>query len=301
MNKSLKTFLFLLSTAFIILSTACGGSDTPAANNDYTGSTTPAAIDASNAELIGKAAGESIQKADATNDLPISIVVNNNPSLDLTQLNATLIEAASSAFNTTSLPTGVAVPAVPASPCDSGTSSFSFTGGPTGAVTISTTYNNCTLTGSTITVTGRFDVHFDDIQDTSLTAAYSFNYINFTISDSVSGTSATINASLDCPTGFDSCVMFADFTGTDGNIHRVASFSFINTVDGFNGTADFYHATYGQVSIIATNITYGNCGTYPDGGDVSFSSTDGSSGTIIFGADCSVSGTWNNGTGTVSF
>ena len=99
-----------------------------------------------------------------------------------------------------------------------------------------------------------------------------------------------------------SCTYNSDFVGTDGTTHRIADFNiFGNATDGFNGTATFYHGTFGSVSITATGITYGSCGTYPDGGSVAFDSTDGSSGTIIFNADCSVSGTWDNGVTVGSF
>jgi len=47
-----------------------------------------------------------------------------------------------------------------------------------------------------------------------------------------------------------------------------------------------------------TNITYGLCGFYPDGGMISFSGSGGSSGDITLFDTCMYSGNWNNGAGS---
>jgi len=111
-----------------------------------------------------------------------------------------------------------------------------------------------------------------------------------------------LNLTVDCPTGATSCSFSAEYTGADGVTHRVSEFNFSgNASFGFNGTATFFHGTYGGTRITATNITYGACGTYPDGGTIAFSSSDGSSGTVTFNSNCTISGTWSNSAGSGSF
>lgn len=286
-----KAKLALLISSTIVF-TGCGGDDGGGAAATSI-NTAPAAIDITNAEDIGKAAGESILIADATNGLPTSVVAS---STGLTEIDTIFIDAANTVLNTADLPTGVDITY---QVCSSGTASIT-TAGTTGPVDMTMTYSNCTLLGTTITATGTFVIHYDNISDPN--AGFSFTYSNFTVTDSSTGVTTTMNMTMDCPTGYLSCTFSSDFTGTDGITHRVSSFSISgNAISGFNGTATFFHGTYGSVDITATGITYGACGSYPDGGTVTFSSTNGSSGTVTFNANCTVSGTWNNGTASGSF
>jgi len=286
-----KTNVAILLSSTILF-TGCSSDDGGTSIN-----TAPATIDATNAEAIGKAAGEAIQIADATNGLPTSVVTS---STGLTEIDTLFINAANTAMdNVVNLPAAYAGD-VSSITCSSGTASISMTDAYTGPVDITMTYNNCILMGTSITATGTFAMHWNDISDPN--AGFNFTYTNFTVIDPDNGTTVTMNMTMDCPTGYLSCTFSSDFTGTDGTTHRVSNFSFSGDATfGFNGTATFSHGTYGSVSITATNITYGSCGTYPDGGTIAFSSTDGSSGTIIFNADCSVSGTWNDGISSGSF
>lgn len=295
MNKfitlSTSSALLLLGAFFITSCSSSGGGDTPAASTIYTGSTTPAAIDVNNAEAIGKAAGESVQIANSSTGLPVGITIDNGIAANLTEINKIIIAN----IDVLTLPAGVDISA---NFCSSGTASATDPGSATsGPVDITTTFNNCALISSNITVSGTFKMHFDDIANTN--AGFSITYTNFKVTDA-NGTT-TINMSMIC-TSNASCTFNSDYVGTDGVTHRVTDFSFLgNASTGFNGTATFFHGTYGSINIIATNITYGSCGTYPDGGSIAFSSTNGSSGTIIFNSDCSVSGTWDNGVISGSF
>ena len=284
----------LLIGAFFITSCSSGGGgdgDTPATGTIYTGSTTPAAIDVDNAEVIGKAAGEAVQIANSSTGLPVGITIDNGIAANLTEINKIIIAN----IDALTLPAGVDISA---DFCSSGTASATDPGSATsGPVDITATFNNCTLISSNTTVSGTVKMHFDDIANTN--AGFLITYTNFKVTDA-NGTT-TINMSMVC-TSNASCTFNSDYVGTDGVTHRVTNFSFFgNASTGFNGTATFFHGTYGSISITATNITYGSCGAYPDGGSIAFSSTNGSSGTIIFNSDCSVSGTWNNGVTSGSF
>lgn len=281
----------LLLVAFFITGCSSGGGGAAAPVTSYTGSTTPAAIDADNAETIGKASGEAIQIANSSTGLPVGISVDSNTSDNLTEINNIII----SNLDILTLPSAVDISA---QVCSSGTASRTDPGNvQSGPVDITVTFSNCALTYSDITISGTAKMHFDDIANRN--TDFSITYTNFKVTDP-NGTT-TINMSMVCTSG-SACVFNSDFVGSDGLTHRVSNFSFYGSAStGYNGSATFYHGTFGSVSISATNITYGSCGTYPDGGSVAFNSTDGSSGTIIFNADCSVSGTWDNGVTVGSF
>lgn len=281
----------LLLVAFFITGCSSGGGGAAAPVTSYTGSTTPAAIDADNAETIGKASGEAIQIANSSTGLPIGITIDDAIVADLTEINNIII----SHIDVLTLPVGVDISA---NLCSTGTASSTDPGNvQSGPVDITVTFSNCALIYSDITISGTAKMHFDDIANTN--AGFSITYTNFKVTDA-NGTT-TINMSMVCTSG-SACVFNSDYVSADGTTHRVSNFSFYGSAStGYNGTATFYHGTFGSVSITATNITYGSCGTYPDGGDISFSSSNGSSGTIIFASDCSVSGTWNNGVTTGSF
>ena len=282
----------LLLVAFFITGCSSGGGGAAAPVTSYTGSTTPAAIDADNAETIGKASGEAIQIANSSTGLPVGISVDSNTSDNLTEINNIII----SNLDILTLPSAVDISA---ELCSSGTASSTDPGNvQSGPVDITATFSNCALKNSDITISGTAKMHFDDIANAN--AGFSITYTNFKVTDA-NGTT-TINMSMVCTSG-SACVFNSDFVGSDGLTHRVSNFSFSGSTStgGYYGTATFYHGTFGSVSITATGITYGSCGTYPDGGSVAFDSTDGSSGTIIFNADCSVSGTWDNGVTVGSF
>ena len=289
---TLSTSSVVLLATFFITSCSSGGGGSAPAVTSYTGSTTAATIDDSNAAAIGTTAGESIQIANSSNGLPFGITINNNTANNLTEINKIIL----SNLDIASLPVGVDMSA---QFCTSGTASMTDPGNvQSGPVDVTVTFNNCVFTGSyAMTINGSLKIHYNDVSNVN--AGFSVIYTNFTVTD-VNGTT-TINMTMIC-TDTLSCTYNSDFVGTDGTTHRVTNFTFSgDATNGFYGTATFYHGTFGSVSITATNITYGSCGTYPDGGDISFSSSNGSSGTIIFASDCSVSGTWNNGVTTGSF
>ncbi len=280
----------LLLVAFFITGCSSGGGGAAAPVISYTGSTTPAAIDADNAETIGKASGEAIQIANSSTGLPVGITIDDGIVADLTEINKIII----SHIDVLTLPVGVDISA---DLCSTGTASVTEPGNvQSGPVDITATFSNCALLYSDITISGTYRMHYDDVINP---ADFSITYTNFKVTDA-NGTT-TINMSMVCTSG-SACVFNSDYVSADGATHRVSNFSFYGSAStGFNGNATFYHGTFGSVSITATNITYGSCGTYPDGGDISFISSNGSSGTIIFASDCSVSGTWNNGVTTGSF
>ena len=93
------------------------------------------------------------------------------------------------------------------------------------------------------------------------------------------------------------CTIVSDYVGGDGGIYRVADFSFAGDAStGFSGSATFYHPAHGSVSITASNVTYGSCGSFPDGGTITANGLTGTA-QIIFNGDCSYAITYDDGTG----
>lgn len=277
--------------SIILLISACGGGDGIDSSNGvtYSGSQSPSSINDTNAKEIGEAAGESIEKAANSSSVPSAISFQN--SLDINEINSAILTT----LNQNSLPTGLDVSS---SVCSSGSASSNTPSATSGPGTFVLNYNNCRLRNSTMTFTGKAVVRFSDFNN--FNAPYSISYINLKVKR-FGYQEVTLNLVLDCSSR-NNCTYNSDFTGSDGNTHRVSQISFSgNSQNGYTGSATFYHARHGRSSITALNITYGNCSASPDGGSISFSSTNGSSGTITFSNDCTVSGTWTNGSLSGSF
>lgn len=176
---------------------------------------------------------------------------------------------------------------------DSQLSAFNSTSGP---VFFSMTFvEYCDLSvGAQYTIDGNVSFNYNDIAD--LDKGFSVDYNGVTLNDG-SGP-VTINMTVDC-TDLSNCSIVSDYIGEDGNIYRVSDISLSGDATfGFNGTATFYHPTHGSVSIVATSVTYGNCGGFPDGGSVSTTGIAGSA-EILFNNDCSYVINYDDGAGDV--
>lgn len=277
-----------------LLVSACGGSgDDPLGSSSgirFNGNQQAASINAQNAALIGTAAGESVQRAAFTGSLPAPINAVSS---------ATLLMNAS-ADDDTLIPEDAAEYSASAvfDSCSSGSASVIQTTLNSGAISQTFTYRQCKLTGLSSTADGKLQIVYNNINNLSL--GFELIYTNFVISNSVV-TSMPLNVRVTCA-NTSTCTYHSDFIGDDGITHRVTSFNLTgNASTGFNGSAVFFHGIHGRVSIASSGLTYGNCSNRPNGGIIAFSSTNGSSGTIDFDPDCSVSGTWTNNTGSAAF
>ena len=292
MNRFLPTntpIIIFLSTLLIASCGGGGGGDNGGLTGiTYDGNTSPAAIDATNAEAIGTAAGESVQKAGSSTGLPLGVAIDN--SVDMDKINNIVLAAA----NRANLPAGIDMSD---EFCTSGSVDGTDPGNAqSGPVDVTVTFSNCKLIGDPIILDGVAKAHFDDIGDPN--TGFSFRYQNFKVTDTTNGQTTTINLTIDCTDSFN-CTLNSDFVGSDDVIHRITEFSsmFGNAVDGFYGSATFYHGIFGRVSVTFDSITYGSCGVIPDGGTITYESNDTSFGSITFNPDCSTSGTWTDADG----
>ena len=294
LSKYISSSLLSLSVILVSACGSSGGGSTSTSFTEFDGNTSPASINESNAQSIGESAGESIQKADNSN-LPTGILINED--IDIKVI-SDLIVSGTQQVDIFNLPAGATIDASEA--CSSGSASMgypdSFTGN--GAVDFVYSYTNCRV--GSYTFNGKAKAHFNNFPITSF--GYTFNYINFVVTDNYTGNSSTLNMVMTCTDEYN-CTFSSDFIGRDGNTHRVKNFNLSGDAEsGYTGTVTFQHSTYGEVTVTITSaVTYGNCGNSPDGGSISFTSSNGSSSTITFANDCTVSGDWNNSTDSGNF
>ncbi len=304
MNKMTKN---CLNTLILILASVlygCGGSssgggsasddDDTSGGSTFSGSTDPASVDADNAQVIGEAAGESVGQAASAEEsrsaLPFGVEVTVNIEYP-EALHQVIYDVSQLAL----LPSGIDLST---QVCfGGGSADINSLPSVSGPASITMTFDNCSV-DSTMTMSGTVVMDFEDISDPN--AGFSIEYTNFTVSGLGFGTQS-INYSISC-TSATACTSYSDFDGSDGGSHRISDFSISgNASSGYNGSADFSHESYGSVSIDLSNVTYGNCGSAPDGGSITFNSSNGTSGSITFDSDCTASGSWSNGTSSGSF
>lgn len=277
----------ILFSSLALFGCSSGGGDSDANANgsvSYAGLSSPSAVNATNAEALTTASGESIQQSADTSSSRVFGVQISDSSIDLEVLSAKLASAMASS-GSPALPTAftesgscggsVSIP-------DNQVNAYNATSGP---VTFSMTFTNyCDVSvGAQYLINGQVVSSFVDISN--LDAGFTIDYNGFTINDG-SGP-ITINLTVDCSNS--TCSIVSDYLGDDGSIYRIADFSFIgDATTGFSGTATFYHPGHGSVTITASNVTYGGCGGFPDGGSVTANGVTGSA-QIVFNSDCSYS------------
>ncbi len=118
--------------------------------------------------------------------------------------------------------------------------------------------------------------------------SFSIAFTNFSVT--IDGTAETFSGSFTCDLSLFQCTIATDFTGSDGNVYRLADVDIDgDSFFGYTIDATFYHYELGQVTIATTSpVNYGGCGIYPSSGVITVSSSDGSSITITF-SGCSYS------------
>ena len=300
MNIMTKNCLSALLVVSLSALYGCGGSSSGGSSGGggttFTGNSEPATVDEDNAEEIGVAAGEAVSQAASSSSLPISVELSDNSEL-YESINSLAYEASQASL----LPSGIDVSDYVCTGGGSADSSVSGSGSTSGSgpMTTVTTFNNCSTGGYTITGTVRMS--FDDIGDQ--TAGFTVEYDNVTVSGLGFG-EQTLSFNYSCTnlSDFTTCSSSSVFEGSDGGSHQISDYSFGGDSSiGYSGNATFSHESYGSVSIVVTSVTYGSCGSVPDGGSISYSSSTGTSGEITFNSDCTVSGSWNNGASSGTF
>ena len=273
-----------------------GGGDSssgPTAAITYSGASVATAIDAANAEELTTTAGEAVkQGADSSSSNVIGVVITDN-SDDIETLSASLASAMAS-MSSPNLPTGL----VMNGSCGGSVSipdeqliAFNAESGPVSFTMTYTSYCDASV-GAQYTIDGQVVFNYDDIAD--LNSGFSLQYNGVTVNDG-SGP-ITINMTVDC-SNQTTCTIVSDYVGDDGSTYRIADISFSgDATNGFDGSATFYHPDHGSVSISASNVTYGSCGVFPDGGSIIATGTTGTA-QIDFNNDCTYVINYDDGAG----
>lgn len=298
--KNITHFLILFaSIIFASIITGCGGSS--GGGNSvpkYSGVTSPAVIDATNAEAIGTTATESfsqsVKSENSSNATPFGVTIAGSNN-GLSQLIIDIAKNAAQHSQTINLPIGVTLTAADLGPNYCG-----------GSITIPDGFADSSSLNGTITFN---NLCFDDGIDgeivmngsvifTETATSRSIQFLNITITITATGESATLNFTITCDSGF-SCVVSSDYVGSDGATYRIGDYSVSgNASSGYTVTATFFHPVYGQVDVTTdTPVTF-NCSTgNPDAGVIRFTSTNGTFGTITFNDCSSYTIVWSDGVG----
>ena len=301
-----------MALAFTVGVTGCGNSssDNPKENNDiptYSGSTSPATISASNAEKIGTSATEGVVQAvetDANGDaLPtILVATNENSTSNLNQKLRDITYRLLDSKRNTYLPLEVVLDGDDF-PADMGYCGGSITfpddmyNNTSGRLNGTITYNNfCTDAGDSY---GRMTINGSLIFSETETHI-SMIYRNLIVS--YNGETYTMNGTYTCNTSFTNCTMSSDYAGSDGSTYRMSDVSVSgNNSSGYSVNASFCHPNYGCVTIETTTpITFNCANGMADGGAIRFTGANSSSGTISFDSCSSYSGTYNDGSGSIT-
>lgn len=308
MRISVMKFIYAIALVATISVMGCsnGGGSTPNKDNDipaYTGSTSPAAISASNAEEIGTSATEGVVQAveaDTSGDiLPFGVAINNDSTSHLNQKLRDITRRLLDSRRNIDLPLGIVL---------DGEDDFPGIGYCGGSITVPDDFGSTSMLNGTIIYNnfcmdagegyGRMTINGSLIFSETETRI-SMTYRNLTVR--YNGETYTMNSTFTCDTSFTNCTMSSDYTGSDGSTYRMSDVSVSGSDSaGYSVDASFCHPSYGCVTIITTSPITFNCeNDMPDSGAISYTGANGSSGTISFDNCTSYSGTYNDGSGGV--
>jgi hypothetical protein len=278
----------LLSSSLALVGCGSSGDSAPAAPK-YTGTTSAAKVDSTNAEALGTGSGEATQQGGTANGgIPTFASIGDASTTDIEALSQKII-ALIQKRTVTDLPTSFS---------EAGSCGGSFSGPDSalpasGAYSITLSFNNyCdSLIDPTLVFSGKATFYLPDVNDFN---TFTMQFINFKVTENSQTT--TLNMTMSCA-GL-TCSITSDFKSSTGDVHRVADIIISGDATfGFIGTMTFYHADYGSVSVSVSGITYGSCGVFPDGGTITYNGTSGSTGSISFASNCTYSGTYDDGAG----
>lgn len=306
-NKLTNTALLTVLTLFSLSLTGCSsssGSSTPT----YSGKTTPATVTSSNAKTLGSTSGEATKSAvtqDAANEanpfvaaIKITHLTTSN-NTNLIQQALTSLQAELS--NQASLPAGVSISYTDLGP--------DFCGG---SVSAPDNFGSNESLNGTVTLSNLcYDTPLDNVGPITINGTIVFattsteQSITSNITVRADGETVSVNMTITCQidgNGFPtSCSISSDYLGEDGKTYRIADFFVSPGNPGVNFVARFYHPDEGYVDINATNVTFCDSGK-PNGGTITFSGANGSSGSISFNSDClGYSGDYNDGNSAGTF
>ena len=312
----LGTSLMVAGASLVLTLAACGGGgggNSQITGPTYTGVTTAATIDSTNAEPIGKAAGGAAGQAagsESASSASFLGVVSDDfsdiPPESFSKLAAQIarqtLEESQTAPSTQSNQTSVSGVVVSSDQLNADTMSSDYCGG---SVTVP---NNFTVNGSNFDVTMTFNnLCYDNGIDPGVYLNGTMRMISTDSSDTIifsgftatmfSGETYSLNLTSSCDSGGFSCTV--DFNGGDGNVYRMGNLNVYEGVSGVTISGTFYHPDSGSVTLSTTTPLTFNCApdSQPDTGELAFSGEAGTSARIVFQSCTDYTFCYNEGMG----
>ncbi len=257
---------------------ACGGGGGDDNDDDgivYTGSKSPATVNATNARDLA---------VGGTGGANQAIVADSANSVSPFSSKGAAIESNLAATLTAQLETAAAAQAriaqQPLAICDSGSAELDQNSNGTEGTIV---FTNCVVTGGNGAMLNG-TVVFEATLSGSIVTWLEMRYINFKVT--YQGESQTINMTVECSGTPLSCDVFSDYVGLDGKIYRVE----LTVVVDYSGTsfdvnAVVYHPNHGYFMLDAS-ISYNNCpGGVPGSGTIMLTGAGPSTASVVFN-DC---------------
>ena len=271
-------FVIPIILLFSLNLSACGGGGGDDNDDEgivYTGSKSPATVDATNAKdlAVGGTGGanQAIVADSANNASPFS------PK-------GAAIESNLAAMLTAKLETAAVAQAPiaqqPLAICDSGFAELDQNNDGTEGTIV---FANCVVTGGN---GAKLDgtVKFEAAISGSTVISIEMRYINFKVT--YQGESQTINMTVACSGTPLSCDVFSDYVGLDGKVYRVELTVVVDySGSSFDVDAVVFHPDHGYFTIDAS-IIYGGCpGGVPQSGTITLTGAGPSTADVVFN-DC---------------
>ena len=275
--KLIKLNVLLIVSSLALISCSSGGGGSDDEGISYSGKTTEATIEDSNADQLALASTGGGGMAVNSENAPISFR-SSSPSSDqssLEDLSAKILQS----LNATANRTANQPQDISATMCDQGGDATVTTSNDGNSATI--LFENCrTLIDLEVfTINGRAVMTVNPNDN-----SFSIDYQNFRMS--VGGESFTFDGNIACDSGATSCTVSLDFVGLDDRVYRLQNLTIASTgPDSFSISARVYDPDHGYVTI-SGNVTYGSCDyAVPSSGSINFNGASGSYGSITFN-DC---------------
>lgn len=265
----------IIIVSSLVLASCGGGGSSADEGIIYTGSRSPANVDAANAEELAIAAAGGANQAiaadtaDSANPLsPRGIAANSNLVSKLTEQ----LEMLTTSKNR------IASQLLPI--CDTGSADLDQNSNGTEGTIV---FTNCLVTGGNGEVLNGTVTFSATISGSTLTSL-NMRFINFRVT--YLGESQTVNMTISCSGAPLVCNVFSDFVGVDGRIYRVEITVVTNTAGtSFDVDATVFDPDHGFFTIDAT-VNYNNCpGGVPETGTITITGAAATTASIVFN-DC---------------
>lgn len=267
----------IIASSLVLASCGGGGSDSSADQDIiYTGSKSPASIDAGNAEDLAIAATGGSNQAIAADTANSAYTISPRGSETNSNLVSKLVEQLEIITATRSR-----IAQQPLPICEPGGSADldQNNDGTQGTIV----FTNCMITGGNGEVVNGTVTFNATISGTTL-ISLNMRFINFRVT--YQGETHAINMTVSCGGSPLVCDLFSDFVGLDGRIYRVEITVVTNTAAAsYDVDATVYDPVHGYITVDAS-VNFNNCpGGVPETGTLTITGDTATTANVVFN-DC---------------